>query len=389
MSRQGARGPKGSSVVVVGGGVMGLWTARALMRRGHAVRLVDAWGPGHARASSSGESRVIRCGYGGAGLYAAWAWRSLRAWKSWERSIGERIFVPAGVLWLVAGNEPYAEASLATLSGMGIPVERLSRRELESRFPQFSSRGVKWALLEPEGGILLARRACQLLASELDASGAALSVDEVRPGAARGGLLRDVQGASGGRLMADAFVFACGPWLPRIFPELLRRKLEVTRKEVFFFGVPPGESRFQAPGCPVWLELGTGCYGIPGVDGRGFKIHPDVPGRVVDPTTQDRRPTRKLLDLARACLDRRFPALAGAPVLETRVCQYTSTADDHLVFDRHPELENVWIVGAGSGHAFKHGPVIGEVVADGLEGRRRPEDLEPLRLAHLPEGRHF
>jgi len=310
-------------------------------------------------------------------------------WKAWERSIGEQVFIPAGVLWLVTARQAYAEASVKKLGEIGAPVERLSRRELEARFPQFSSRGVKWALLEPGAGILLARRSCRLLAGELERRGVALSVDEVRPGRAAGGRLREVIGAGGRKLGADAFVFACGPWLPRLFPGLLGGKLKVTRKEVFFFGVPPGEGRFQAPGCPVWLELGTGCYGIPGVDGRGFKIAPDVPGPIVDPTSQDRRPTRKLAEMARACLDRRFPELSGAPIVESRVCQYTSTEDDHLIFDRHPEMENAWILGAGSGHAFKHGPVIGQMAADAVGGKRRPEGLAPLLLGHQPSGRNF
>lgn len=377
-------------IVVVGAGIMGLWTALTLRERRHRVLLVDAWAPGHPRATSSGETRVIRCGYGGSDFYAAWAWRAVKLWTSWQQRSGSGVFHPVGVLWLPGRDDAYAEASQRGLERHRVPHERLERAALEERYPQISFRGIRWGLLEPEAGVLQARRACLALASEFAKDGGRIARARVRPGAERPGGLADLVADDGSRIRGETFIFACGPWLVGLFPELLAEKISVTRKEVFFFGTPPGDGRFAAGAMPAWLELGTGCYGIPEIDGRGFKVAPDVPGKNVHPDTLDRRPSATLLKAARNCLRRRFPDLRAAPVVETRICQYASTADDHLIFDRHPRWENAWLLGAGSGHAFKHGPVLGEMAADVATGAHPASDIPaPLRLDHRPEGRNF
>jgi len=293
---------------------------------------------------------------------------------------------------MVTDEDPYAKASLQGLEQAHIPHERLERSAFARRYPQIHPRGVRWAFLEPEGGTILARRACRNLASAFERAGGSIRLAEVRPGAASRRRLREVAASRGERFAAERFVFACGPWLPALFPALLGRRIKVTRKEVFYFGTPPGDDRFSAARCPVWMEMGTQCYGIPSVDDRGFKVHPDLPGREVDPTTQDRRTSTRLLNVARACLARRFPEMADAPVVETRVCQYESTADDHMIFDAHPGFDNVWILGGGSGHGFKHGPVIGEMVAETVGGgSEAPRAGIPahLSLTHSPSGRNF
>ncbi len=421
----GGRPPVQVEIAVVGAGVMGLWTAWHLRKRGHDVLLVDSWPVGHPRASSSGESRVIRSGYGGSTLYAEWAWRAVTLWSAWQARIGDKLFHTTGVLWMTGKDDAYAKASLADLERLRSPCERLEPAALRERYPQIAFEGIRWGILEFEAGAIQARRACIALARAFERSGGRSLCARVGPGAARGARLLDVRPESGAaaragrarssrhrpaardysrpprspsrvehrggaRIEAKTFIFACGPWLPGLFPRVLGRKVKVTRKEVFFFGTPPGDRRFDAESLPVWLELGTGCYGIPSLDGRGFKLHPDVPGPKVDPDTQDRRPSQRLLNLARACLRRRFPDLARAPVVEARVCQYASTGDDHLVFDRHPSWSNAWIVGAGSGHGFKHGPVVGELVAEVVTGARSVDSIpEPLRLSHRASGRNF
>ncbi len=368
---------------------MGLWSAFTLARRGHRVLLADAWSPGHALSASGGESRVIRCGYGRSDRYFSWALRSMRLWSRWQREWNADLFVRTGVLWMVVGDEPYAKASLARLRRSGVPHERLTRRELEKAYPQIRTDGVRWAILETRAGLIRARRACRTIAEAFVGLGGGLRQAELRPGAAASGKLLDVVASTGERLGADRFVFACGAWLPRLFPSILGRRLRVSRKEVFFFGTPPGDPAYSAGRLPVWMELGTSCYGIPAIGGRGFKVHPDFPGRSVDPTTQDRRPSRKLLAAARDCLKRRFPGLAHAPLVESRVCQYTETADAQMLFDVHPAYSNVWVLGGGSGHCFKHGPVIGELVADVVTARSGARIPAELRLTHAPRGRHF
>jgi glycine/D-amino acid oxidase-like deaminating enzyme len=102
---------------------------------------------------------------------------------------------------------------------------------------------------------------------------------------------------------------------------------------------------------------------MPDLENRGFKLAFDRHGEAIDPDTAERNLTKDSLELARAFLARRFPALAGAPLVEARVCQYENTSNGDFLIDRHPDFDNVWLVGGGSGHGFKHGPALGEYVA--------------------------
>jgi glycine/D-amino acid oxidase-like deaminating enzyme len=189
----------------------------------------------------------------------------------------------------------------------------------------------------------------------------------------REGRLERLRLADGSELAADRFVFACGPWLGGLFPEAVGRRIRPTRQEVFFFGPPAGDARFAETGCPVWVDFGERIfYGVPGNEHRGFKVADDTHGEEVDPTGLERRPTREALERARALLRERFPAMAGAPLLEARVCQYENTADGHYLIDRHPVAGNLWLVGGGSGHGFKLGPALGERVAGWVLGDEEP-----------------
>ena len=163
-------------------------------------------------------------------------------------------------------------------------------------------------------------------------------------------------------------MFACGPWLASLFPDAVGANVSATRQEVFYFGTPAGDARFRAPALPVWMDFAVGSrsgqvYGIPASGSSGFKVADDAPGPEIDPTTSERDVSAEGIARARAFLSLRFPALADAPLIASEVCQYESTPDDHFIVDRHPGASNVWIVGGGSGHGFKMGPAIGEMVA--------------------------
>ncbi|MGH9869156.1 MAG: NAD(P)/FAD-dependent oxidoreductase [Candidatus Polarisedimenticolia bacterium] len=392
-------------VIVVGAGIMGLWSALRLRLEGHDVVVVDAWGAGHSRGTSGDESRVIRAGYGGARLYVRWAERSLKLWSAWGESRRHHhrrpMLIRCGVLWMV-GRDPssarYADRVVEDLEAIAFPHVRMEADAMTRAWPQMRLSGIQWGVLEPVSGALLAREACLELLSDLQERGGVFRQARVRVDrtldasvrrSGRGGRLGGVTLDTGERLESDVTLFACGPWLASMFPRLVGSRLRVTRKEVFYFGTPIGDDRFDAARLPVWMELGTDCYGLPAMNGKGFKLHPDLPGRRVDPTTMDRRTSPACLRMARAALRRRFPDLRDAPVVETRVCQYESTADDHMFFDRHPRLADVWIVGGGSGHCFKHGPVIGEMVAEAIH-RDTPEAIPPeLRWSHTASGRNF
>ena len=358
-------GQKKFDVAVVGAGVFGAWTAWHLARRGRRVALLEAYGPGHSRASSGGESRIIRMGYGADDLYTRWSQRSLAQWKELFASVEQPLFCETGVLWLAPEGDARFQQTETTLERCGVAMELMSRAELEKRYPQVGFDGVGAGLLEPQSGVLFARRAVAAAVED----GVRLGVEYRRAQVLtpRGaGEIESIVTSTGERIMAEQFVFACGAWLGKVFPEILGPRIFPSRQEVFFFGIPAGDRRFAPPELPTWLFQADEMYGMPDLESRGLKIALDRHGTRVDPDTEERVVSRESADTARRYVARRFPALQGAPIVETRVCQYENTSSGDFLVDRHPEIKNVWFAGGGSGHGFKHGPALGEYVADQL-----------------------
>ncbi len=377
-----AAGPR-PRIAVVGAGAFGGWTALACLRRGARVTLVDAWGPGHSRASSGGETRVIRAIYGPDRVYVEMTARALRLWRENEDRFRRKLFRRTGVLWMAGRDDSYERASLPFLREAGLAYEELTGAEAAARYPQVNFEGVSRVILEKDAGYLLARRSCQAVMEGLQAEGGEYRQASATPGAVESNGMGPLPLSDGTRLAADHYVFACGPWLGRLFPEAIGDRIRPTRQEVFFFGTPAGDLRFQEDRLPVWIDHGERIsYGIPGNEWRGFKVADDTHGPAFDPDSGERMPTESGLASARACLARRFPGLAGAPMVEARVCQYENSPDGRFIIDRLPETANAWIVGGGSGHGFKHGPAVGERLAGLVLGSGTPDPFFALaRLA--------
>jgi glycine/D-amino acid oxidase-like deaminating enzyme len=277
-------------------------------------------------------------------------------------------------LWLAREQDIYAKQTSATLAKSGVAAEHLDRTQMQRRFPQFNFEGVDWALFEPGSGALIARRAVQTVVAAAVREGTTYVQAGVKEPTAKG-KLESIEALNGNRISAGQFVFACGPWLGKVFPALLREKIFPSRQEVFFFGVPAGSLQFASPAMPAWIFLGDEVYGVPDLENRGFKIALDRHGERVDPDTQSRIVAKESAEWIRSYAARRFPALRQAPIIETRVCQYENTSNGDFLIDRHPEMENVWLVGGGSGHGFKHGPALGEYVAEQVSGSGKAPEV--------------
>ena len=350
--------------VVIGAGVFGAWTAHRLQRTGRSVALLDIYGAGNSRSSSGGESRILRMGYGREEIYTRWSLASLRLWiELFEQVNQPELFQKTGVLWTPAADDANTAVTLRTLEKCGVVFQYLTPAELTARFPQVRYSSERMGIFEPESGVALARRAVCAVVEDAIRNG----VDYFRE-AALGPDGAEVRTRSGRVLRASTFVYASGPWLPKIFPEILEGRIRPTRQEVFFFGTEPGDRRFTPPHMPAWLDFTDerGAYALPDIENRGFKLAFDRHGPPFDPDTSDRLADG--LDAARAFLAERFPALAGAPLVESRVCQYENTSSGDFLIDRHPDFSNVWLVGGGSGHGFKHGPMVGEHVTALIDG---------------------
>ena len=361
-------------VAVIGAGVFGAWTAEYLRRAGHIVKLVDMAGPANNRASSGGESRMTRAGYGKDEIYSRMARDSLTEWKALSAISGLPIFVPHGVLFFTGNSDDYFTQSLAVNRALGLPIEQLDRPQLTRRFPMIDFSGVELGMFEPGFGALMARRAVQTLVQRFREAGGLYRQAAVQP-PSPAGRLSAVRTGTGATIEADLFVFALGPWLPKIFPGLLSGRIVATRQEVFFFAPPGGEPMFQPGWMPGWADFNGGdvYYGFPDLEGRGVKFAHDAHGVEVDPDTQSRQPTKAALDEIIAFRDRRFPMLRHAPLTECRVCQYENSSNGDFLIDRHPEMSNVILVGGGSGHGFKHGPEVGRLAARLAEGSAQTE----------------
>jgi sarcosine oxidase len=359
---------KAFDVAVVGAGVFGSWIALHLARREQRVIVLDAYGPANSRASSGGESRIIRMGYGPDELYTRWARRSLVQWKELFGSCSPALFHETGVLWLAShGAAPLAEMK-AVLKRCDVPFEALDNRAMAQRYPQFSPQNLAGGVLETGGGVLMGRRAVAAVLERAVSHGVEYRAAQVAPPLIDSGdsTLSTVMAAGGEEISAGQFVFACGAWLGKVFPELLAPRIFPSRQEVFFFGVPSGDDSFGAAALPTWLIPAEETYGMPDLESRGFKIAFDGHGGRVDPDTQHRVVSAESTERVRSYVAKRFPALRDAPVVETRVCQYENTSNGDFLIDRHPQMSNVWFAGGGSGHGFKHGPMVGEYVTQQL-----------------------
>jgi monomeric sarcosine oxidase len=376
----GTPGDSGTDVVVVGAGVMGAWIALRARREGWRTTLIDAFGAGHSRATSGDETRIIRSSHSDDPFYSRWSREALAGWNDLADSIGERLFVPAGVLWLAHDEGGWEASSEATLRTEGIPVERLSPDDLATRWPQMRSDDLAFAIFEPEAGLLMARRGVAAVARTFADEGGAFELGWAEPGAVDRRRLVDVVLGDGRRHAAREFVFAAGPWLPRLFPDVVGDLVRVTKQDVLFVGSPAGDGRFDAESLPCWLDSLGAVYGLPAVDGRGMKVGPDRYGPPFDPTDGERIIDPESVEIVRSYMAKRFPDLADAPIVETRVCQYETTPDSQFIIDRHPDFDNVWLVGGGSGHGFKHGPVIGRYVVDRIKGAGVGPGEERFRL---------
>jgi glycine/D-amino acid oxidase-like deaminating enzyme len=299
------------------------------------------------------------------------SWDSLAQWKELERESGARLYVETGMLWMGHAKDERTEATLRVLAKVGIPHERLDRAELERRYPQIAFGDVTWAGFEPKAGALFARRGVQTVSRLFEARGGRVILGRAAAPASRGRVESIAVGSE--RLTAGSFVYACGPWLGRLFPEVLGDRIFPTRQAVFYFGPPPGDDAFAPPKLPVWIDFGTEYYGIPDLETKGFKVAHDKHGPRFDPDAGERVPLAAEIAAVRAFVAERFPRLKGAPVVGAEVCQYENSSNGDFLVDRHPDHPNVWLVGGGSGHGFKHGPGLGAFVADRVEKGDMPE----------------
>lgn len=360
-------------VIVVGAGAFGAWTALELRERGAKVTLADQYGPGNPLASSGDESRLIRSSYGDREIYTRWADQAFGLWHERQAEFGRRLIYPNGSLRVVSPASLAAQRAI--FDRLGLAYELLSPDEVHARWPQVRYDDADQVVFEPKSGVVKARESLIAVSETLMQKGGTVRVGKVAPGRAGPGGRMDGVLIDGEPAPAGAAVFACGPWLPKVLPNLLGDRIRVPRRELFYIGSDPADPRYRWEHMPNLADHLT--YTAADID-YGTKIAARLPDTPMDPDTGDRMPTAFLAEQVKAYVARRLPGLVGRPIVATRVCQTEYSDNNHFIIDRHPDHANAWIAGGGSGHAFKMGPLLGRKLAARVLGEPVPEEEAAL-----------
>lgn len=358
--------------VVVGAGAFGGWTALELQERGAKVTLVDVWGAGNPRASSGDESRLIRASYGAREIYTRWATEAFDLWHQRQEEFGRRMIYANGSLRVM--RAPELAAQRAVFDKLGLTYELLTPDEVHRRWPQIRYDDAETVVYEPGGGIVKARESMIAVAEVFEKKGGTLRIGHALPGQGAGGRLSTVL-VDGQPLSAGAFVFATGPWLPKTLPSVMGDKVRTPRRELFYIGSPAHDRRYRWEHLPNLADLDT--YTASDVD-YGVKIAARLADTPIDPDETERMTSPFLAQQVLEYVAKRMPGLVGQPIVASRVCQTENSDNGHFIIDVHPEFQNAWIAGGGSGHAFKMGPVLGRYVADRVGGLPQSPELQSL-----------
>ncbi len=383
------RGPQSPDVAVVGAGAFGAWTALHLQQSGAQVVLLDQYGPANSRATSGGETRGVRTGYGDRPhglLWTRWAKRAIERWREWDEQWRDmllpRVFFAMSDLIVRDEWTDFMEDTRKHWDETGVRYDVLDADEVARRWPVIDVSGMTVALHEHDAGVVRARRAVESVVEVFRQAGGRVETAWAGPGSVTGRRLNALEiRPSGDAVFAGTFVFALGPWFPKAFPALMGSRLRIPVGNVAYFRTPPGDNRYSHPNLPSWNFPGVTGWPALTPDNRGFRVRTGGRGPE-DPDTSRRLLLPEELERPRAVVSERFPGLADAPVSETRACHYEVSATRNFILDRHPEFDNAWLAGGGSAEGFKFGPVVGEYLAGRILGTETdPELAEGFRLS--------
>lgn len=375
------------TVLIIGGGIFGLTGALALQERGHAVTVLDHGPVPHPLAASTDISKVVRIEYGPDETYMNLAERARDGWLRWNQVFAEDLYHEDGILMLTKGAmQPgaFTYESYQLLQRRGHDVERLDGEAIARRYPAWNAAVYRDGYFNPKGGYAESGRVVAALAAQARDAAVRFQTDQfVEEIIADGDRVSGVRLADGGILEAEQVVVAAGAWTPSLVPDL-KNVMRVVGQPVFHLQ-PPHPERFRPPHFHTFAAAvaQTGWY--------GFSLHPyenvlklanHGVGRPIDPRRDERIVSEEQKAVLRAFLAETFPALLDAPVVYTRLCLYCDVLDGHFWIDRHPYIQGLAVASGGSGHGFKFAPVLGDLIADAVEGKEN-RDLARFRWREL------
>lgn len=352
-------------IAVVGSGVAGAAAAWRLGLRGHEVALFEQFEIGHNRGSSHGASRIFRFVYEHP-WYVRMAQMALRLWRELERHSGSSLLTVTG--GLDAGSETQIARIASALQANGAAFEILDPRSRKQRFPQFELRD-EFGLFSPDSGAVAADESVLALVGAARSAGAEIfektKVSKVIPGENDA-----VLEVPTGSLKTRRCVLAAGGWNGEMLAAAgVPAPLRVSCEQLFYF---------QGENIPVFIHRnGISYYAVPMIEGApGIKVGEHATGR---PATADERPfdidpegEARVIDF----VSKTLPGLDPKPVFG-ETCLYTLTPDEDFILDIRGPLV---VASACSGHGFKFGPLVGEILADLATGREPSVDISSFSL---------
>ncbi len=363
------------AVIIVGAGINGVTSAIELKKRGHEVVLIDPGPLPHPLAASTDISKAVRAAYGPDEDYTALAERSITLWREWNRELRVELYHQTGVLFLrERPMEPgdFEYESCKVFEKRGHKFERINSAKLRERFPVFNAERFQNGFFDPDAGYVESGRVVAALVERAKSLGV-----ELREGAKLTALDEDDDRVKGvvledrHRISGDAVVVAVGAWTPFLLP-FTKKFFRATGHPVFHLKPREPElfvpERFPFFGADIST---TGYYGFPLNQGV-VKIANHGPGREMSPESPDRAATPAEENDLREFLSGAIPTLADAPIVHTRICMYCDTHDGHFWIAPDPERPGLIIATGDCGHGFKFAPVLGEIIADAVEGKTNP-----------------
>ncbi|HEY3504809.1 MAG TPA: N-methyl-L-tryptophan oxidase [Actinocatenispora sp.] len=368
----------GTTVAVIGTGVIGAMAAWQLAVRGARVIALDTYAAGHDRGASAGETRIFRTVYKEGGAYVPLLRRARELWRELETGSGRAILTDTGCLTIGRPDEPDVRAVLGCAAEHELPHETLVAQDIRRRFPQHRVDDDEIAVLDPQAGVLRPEVGVQAaLAAAAEAGAEILPYHRVRDLTRRGAGWR--VSTDGRDLDVDWIVLAPGPWA-RETPLLSELPVRVELLTACWFAArAPGSLAPQSFPVGIRRHAEAGFSFFPCVDGVSVKVIPHhLPRPVID--TPDALPRTRDADFVRAAsaaVERLLPGLVPHPI---RIGTYADgyTPDHDALVGPVPGQDNAIVLTGFSGHGYKLAPVFGRIAADLVLDKETTFDVDYL-----------
>ena len=367
---------KKKKAIVVGAGINGVVAAIELRKRGHEVVLVDPGPLPHPLAASTDISKAVRAAYGADEDYTALAEQSREIWRRWNVEFGVELYHEIGFLFMRQRSmQPgdFEYESFKVLERRGHRIERISSKQLLERFPAWNGERYPDGFLDLEAGYAESGRVVATLIRRAKSLGVELhQTTKFRELDEAGDRAKGILLENGEEIAADTVVMAVGAWTPYALP-FTRNFFRASGQPVFHLK-PEKPDLFTPERFPIFgADISTtGYYGFPLNRDGVVKIANHGWGREMSPDSPERAVTKEEENKMRQFLSDSFPGLADAPIVFTRICLYCDTHDGNFWIAPDPERPELIIAAGDCGHGFKFAPVLGEIIADAVEGKSNP-----------------